>query len=439
MPAHLAEWTPPPLGEHPNSRYRRRWMRCRVIKGREKTAADVTAGATQTSEDVYDEPPLIRSLRVSPIGALLPAEHSQRISGEVLGRSDGTPGQVFSLQRKPVLVPLGDDEGLEVCEPGQHAVGWKQVKTFSDSGKEDRHYKLDATEGEVEFGPAVRQRHGSFVQYGAIPPAGAELRFVAYRSGGGSEGNVKADSLTHLRRPVVGVRKVSNPRPAKGGLDGETLENARKRTAIQLRTDGRAVTARDFEQLCHAAAPERVARARALRGGQAGDVSVLIVPKIGDPHRWLPEAELTKLDRDLIETLTADLDECRPAGITVRLGTPKYRGVTVVAQVVAASQFTDTEALKDEIMATLNTYLNPVVGGTAGSGWEFGRALRQGELYPLLLGMDGVREVSELILYETNLSPGEKQERIQTDLVLRDNELIASGKHQVTVGKPTPR
>ncbi|HWC85744.1 MAG TPA: putative baseplate assembly protein [Solirubrobacteraceae bacterium] len=418
---------PPRVVEQSIDKYRRHWVRCRV-----------TTGEAESSENVYDEPPLIRSLRASAVGALVPAEHSQRIESEVLGHSDGTPGQVFGLQRAPILA-LDKDEGLEVREHGKDAVRWTRVDTFAQSGPQHRHYKLDESAGEVEFGPAVRQVDGSFRFYGATPPGGAELRFVAYRVGGGTRGNVNAGSLTHLRRPVVGVSTVVHPVPAKGGSDAEGLASARARSAIELRTGHRAITAQDFEQLCHVAAPDLIARARCLPGVHGEDVCVLIVPRIPDPRRRLEKAELTALDDHLVDTLKAFLNERRLVGVTVRISTPEYVGVTAAVSVTAAP-FTDESALRQRIEEKLYTYLNPIVGGAAGSGWEFQRALGPGELYPLVQGIDGVQEITLLRVYQTDLTPGGMEPQlVPGGLALRDRQLIASGLHQVKVERAPPR
>ena len=71
----------------------------------------------------------------------------------------------------------------------------------------------------------------------------------AYRHGGGRVGNVAAETLTTLRSPIPGVASVTNPRPAYGGVDPESLESARQRAAMEIRTRYRAVTAEDFEFL----------------------------------------------------------------------------------------------------------------------------------------------------------------------------------------------
>src|SRR4029078_8000519 len=95
---------------------------------------------------------------------------------------------------------------------------------------------------ERDRGPEIRENHGGWTQYGAVPPKGAVLRFSRYRHGGGRKGNVTAGGLAVLRSAIPGVDKNTHPRPAIGGVDAEALEHARQRASMEIRTRYRAVT-----------------------------------------------------------------------------------------------------------------------------------------------------------------------------------------------------
>ena len=79
-------------------------------------AGSTTGPATAARRRRYTHPPEIYSITAAPIGALLPATHASRVEDEVLGVSDGTPGQVFPLRYSPVLKPA-PGETLEVQDP----------------------------------------------------------------------------------------------------------------------------------------------------------------------------------------------------------------------------------------------------------------------------------------------------------------------------------
>jgi predicted phage baseplate assembly protein len=410
------------------------WLRC---------ALDPEA-AEAAHQKIYTRSPRISALGAAPIGASVPAEHSQTVEWEPLGRSDGTPGQTFKVRNAPVL-PLGDGERLEVCDrQSRHWRKWTRVKSFAKSKPQDPHFLFDESGGEVEFGPAVRQPGGAFRQYGAVPAVGSVLRFSAYRHGGGSAGNVGAETLTQLRRPIAGVRSVTNPRAASEGMDGESLAHARTRVAIDRRTGQRAITGEDFEDMC-VAANKRVARARCLGGDDGQPARVYIVPHVDRPQRGLSATELEPKP-DLLEELAGYLNECRLVGTTISLAPARYRAVSVVVR-ARAEAGVDREKLRQGILRALYIYLNPLIGGSAsgenddeGEGWSFGRDLKRGELYPLVEGVAGVARVVFVRVYETDLASGEQsREQLDGDLTVKPEELIVSGAHRVQILLPEPQ
>jgi predicted phage baseplate assembly protein len=90
--------------------------------------------------------------------------------------------------------------------------------------------------------------------FGERPVPGTVFQ-ARYRIGNGTTGNIGADSLYHLvsddpavisdlSNPVV--LAVSNPLPASGGLDPETLDAVRQRAPYAFRVQNRAVTEQDY-------------------------------------------------------------------------------------------------------------------------------------------------------------------------------------------------
>ena len=407
---------------HPLGGHRMHWLRCRIDDRTRHGGAATT----------YSHPPEIYSITAVPIGALLPATHASRVEDELIGLSDGTPGQVFPLRHKPLLKPA-KGETLEVQDPesGDWST-WELREDFVGSTEFDRHFALDQVSGEVEVGPAIRETDGGWTQYGAVPPKGAVLRFARYRHGGGRRGNISAGALAVLRSTIPGVDTVTNPLPAFGGVDAEALEHARQRASMEIRTRYRAVTAEDFEFLAGEASP-RVARAVCVPPADGGAVLLHIVPHVFPADRQLPYSELVP-DDELMQEVARYLDERRLIGTTVQLEPCKFRGLSVVVN-LQASPLADTARVEEDVAHALYTYLNPLVGGSAvgpGPGWAFGRALNQGELYGVVHAVDGVEFVKILRIYETNLATGEQSPKpAGTHIVLEPDELIASGAHIV--------
>jgi predicted phage baseplate assembly protein len=398
------------------------WVRCRI----DELTVSGRSGAS------YTQAPEIYSITAAPVGALLPAAHSARAGREVLGMSDGTPGQEFPLRMNPVLPPA-QGETLEVQNPGEDAwTAWELRESFAASGADDKHFSINLVAGQVEFGPAIRETDGSWTQYGAVPPKGAVLRFTGYRHGGGRAGNVAPGTLSMLKSALAGIDTVVNPRAATGGVDAESLLAARQRAAMEIRTRYRAVTAEDYEFLAGEASP-RVARARCLPPPDGGAVALYLLPRVDPADRQLAAQELVP-DEALFRTVAEYLDERRMIGTTVQLLPVKFRGVSVVVN-LQVSPSADVRRVEEDVTHALYTYLNPLIGGSPrgpGSGWPFGRPLNQGELYGVVHAIDGVEFVKILRVYETNIATGEQESKpAGSHVELGPDELLASGQHIV--------
>jgi predicted phage baseplate assembly protein len=412
----------------PIAGHRGYWVCCRLDT---KTRSGEAGGAS------YTHPPEIRTITAAPIGAIIPAAHSARETEEVVGSSDGTPGQSFELRYYPVLEPTSD-EHLEVLDP---EVGtwerWDLVESFVESKANAKHYVLNLAAGQIEFGPAIRTPDGNWKQYGGVPPKSATLRFSRYRHGGGRDGNVAPGTLTVLKSAIPGVDTVTNLRPAFGGVDPEALESARTRAAMEIRTRYRAVTTEDFEFLCGEASP-RVARAVCVPPGEDGMLRVHILPMVAPADRQLSVDELSP-DEPLLTEVAEYLDERRLIGTTMELLPVKLRGVSVVVN-LQASHNADLERVEQDVAYALYTYLNPLVGGSTeglGEGWEFGRSLNQGELYGIVRSIEGVEFIKILRVYETDLETGKQDPKPAGSYIeIGPDEVIASGSHIIKAERP---
>jgi predicted phage baseplate assembly protein len=378
----------------------------------------------------YEASPRVGSVAISTVGLSVPAEHATSVPGEVLGRSSGVPAQTFTVSTAPVAARRDDEAVIVIDQTGAHR--WTEVKDFSASGPQDRHVVWDSNTGEVCFGPAVRQPDGSIRQHGAVPPDGATVRVTDYRTGGGARGNVGARSLTSLRSAVPFVAAVSNSQAAVGGVDAETVEEAKVRGPLTLRTGQRAVTASDFEQVARQASIE-VARARCLpsQSGGSGAVRVLVVPTV----RTRIESHVIDdyaLSNHLFEEVAEAIDQRRTVGVAVEIGTPYYQGVSV-ASLIRALPGRPAAAVRQRVTEALTRFVHPLVGGTDGAGWPFGQPLTTAAATRVVESVEGVLAVDELQLFAYDLRNGRRLGEGRESLPLAENSLFLAADHRVVV------
>ncbi|HKD97226.1 MAG TPA: putative baseplate assembly protein [Micromonosporaceae bacterium] len=400
------------------ARQRAGWIRCRVL-------------APAAGQPFYRASPRLHSVVASTIGGTITAGHADIVHNETVGTSDGSAGQRFALARRPVVA---GDGPLAVEVSGERGwEDWREVASFAQSGTNDRHFVVDRVAGELIFGPTIREAEGHTRQYGGIPPKSSVIRVVEYRTGGGQRGNIARGMIEVQRDPLPFISRVVNRKPASGGVDGESVREAAARGPLLLRTRDRAVTAEDYEQLAREAAPE-AARVRCVPVAADSDaVRILVVPAVSSGSDL--EFAALRPDTELLQRISAHLEERRCLGARISVEPPFYQGVTVVAK-VRAKQRTASDALRTRATEALYRYLNPIVGGPDGNGWPFGRPVQVGEFFAVLQQLRGVDIVEEVRLFGADPTTGDHGSAVQR-LDLPANALFFSYGHQVRVERAT--
>lgn len=381
------------------------------------------------NQPFYSASPRITAISAETIGGTVAAVNSEEVAGEVLGLSEGVAGQRFALAHLPVAASEGPLQ-LEVAG-GDGWQRWEEVTSFAESGPADRHFVLDEVAGEVELGPAVREPDGSLRHYGAVPPKGAPIRIVSYRCGGGRRGNVAKGALSVMKTTVPFVGRVENRLPAAGGVDAETIDAAKVRGPILLRTRNRAVTAEDYEQLAREAAPEvaRVACIPATSEAEAGGVRLLVVPAAAASADGRLRFEQLVPSEETLARIGAALDERRCVGARLVVEPPRYQGITVVARLRASPRASATRLVHTALSA-LHRYFNPLVGGPERQGWPFGRPVHVGEVYAVLQRLTGCEFVEDARLFAADPLTGQRGESTQR-VDLDAGSLVFSYEHQI--------
>ncbi len=402
------------------------WLRCRLV--------EPPPGTTS-----YEVSPEVSRLRIESRGGSVDARHAVTVLNEMLGRSDGTPGQAFRLLATPILARDPQRDHLLVELPGGTVEQWSEVADFGDSGPADRVFTLDSVDGTVTLGPALLQPDGTVYRFGAVPPKDSYLRFSRYQHGGGTEGNVPKGMLQVLKTSIPYVARVSNRAPAVGGRDAQSLEDAKLRVPHMLRTRTRAVTADDFETLAcqvpgvhraHCMAPG--AQPGAAGAPRPGEVVVTVLPQVDDPSGYIPPERLT-LSAELKQAVGAFLEQRRLIGTRLDIEGPRIIWISVEAR-IRLPDGSDPALMVEtrrRAEAELYRYINPVVGGPQGRGWPFGRDLHKSELYALLQRVPSIEFVDDLRVTFRDPMEGNVAKEAPPLLTLPPNAVLCSDAHRV--------
>ena len=328
-----------------------------------------------------------------------PALHCEMVEAELAGSG---AIQSFRVARPPIVAPTGD--GLDVLVgveasadelngvPSRAAAGkafaiWTPAASYADAVSQPRAFIVDRASGLVVFPSGA---------VGSAPTGGAREVRAWYRRGGGRTGNVAAGALTVIKTPGLKLA-VTNPAPAAGGEDVESVQSAIRRTPIAATSMRAAVTARDFEREARAVGGVARARAYALaqqwRHADPGVVEILAAPSMDlaglTEGAVTAEAMAAQRSEDLRKRIVALIDERRPLGVRVAVDWAKVRPVSVSARVVV-TRGENTAQKAQAIRTRLNGLFSPY------NDLAFGRALRASDAYEAILAEPAVRYADQL-------------------------------------------
>lgn len=274
---------------------------------------------------------------VTIYGNVVKATHGET-RREVLGSGDGGRAlQSFTLKQPPLTyVAAPNASGVEsTLKVFVNDVEWHEADTLVDLQRTDRCF---VTQTDDEAKTTVVFGNG---RQGARLPTGVENVRAEYRSGIGKAGNVEAGQITLLMKRPLGVKEVVNPRPASGGADKESRDQARKNAPLGVMALDRLVSVQDYADFARMFAGIGKANAVRLSDGRrelvhltiAGADDALIekhsdlyrnlvqaLRRHGDPHQPF-EVEMRELLMLIVEARVRPLPDYRWESLE-----PKIRG-----------------------------------------------------------------------------------------------------------------
>ncbi|AFL88423.1 putative phage Mu protein gp47-like protein [Terriglobus roseus DSM 18391] len=219
---------------------------------------------------------------------------------------------------------------------------------------------------------------------------------ASYRLGNGRDGNVGGDSIHHVMLPHSEIDRVWNPLPASGGVEPETIDQARQKIPYAYRTQQRAVTSSDYVAEAMAVAGVQRASARMRWTGSWHTVTV-VVDALGGA---LTEA--------LKDSVTLALEEKRMAGHDVEVMPAMLVPLSIEMHVcTGANRY--REDVRTAILSKLNSGIQP----DGSPGLFHPDVIVMGERFymsPLIAAVQSIAGVSDVRIthFEREGQPGQQ-------------------------------
>ncbi|MCZ6674948.1 MAG: baseplate J/gp47 family protein [Verrucomicrobia bacterium] len=304
----------------------------------------------------------------------IPMEEGRLIENEILGTSNGTPNQKFPLAHSDIIfrsLDLGQGINKDIIlltQLGETIEVWRLQESLAFSRESQRDFVIELDEDDratVTFGD------GSF---GAIPPSGAVIK-ATYRVGGGEHGNVAANSIqTIVDAPQLALlsAQITNPEPATGGADRESIGHAVLHSPKVFRSLRRAVTAEDYEALALNFKGVGKVRAEAINWNT---VNLFVAPEGGGRVSDVLEANLL-----------AYFEDKRPVSTIIEIEDVDYVKIFVTAE-VGVQSFYSQEEIKKRVEEAAGKLL-------AFDNVDFGQTLYLSKFFEAIEAIEGVEFVN---------------------------------------------
>jgi predicted phage baseplate assembly protein len=306
---------------------------------------------------------------------------------------------------------------------------WTRVDDLALAGPDDPFYALDPVAGTVTFGDGV---------HGRMPLPGEAIRVLGYRYGGGVAGNAGAGGISRVRGASL---QATNPLPAEGGQDAETTAQAQARIPLTLRARDRAVCSEDFSQIALETPGVQVGRAQVLprhkpqerADGIPGVVTLIVLPAY-DPVR--PDTPTP--DREMLRKVCAWLEPRRLVTTELYVTPPEYVPVDI-AVAVQPEPGMGEETLRRWVELALRQYFAPLPPyGPDGSGWPFGRAVRDRDAEAAALRVQGVQLLNDIKVQGTTIAADGTQTGVTGSVAMQKWQLPVVRQVAVALGPTAP-
>jgi uncharacterized phage protein gp47/JayE len=319
-----------------------------------------------------------------------------------IGVTDGTEYQEFVIPDVPIIdstVRLFIDVSV-VVSGGDTVEEYRVEPRILDATPYDKSFELNK-DGDgvvvVNLGDGIN---------GFLPPADLRV-WAAYRIGGGDEGNVEANSIIAFAGPA-GDLSITSSTEMTGGTEEETTEQIRVNAPRAYRTQNRAVTLQDYEDI--ALGVQGVGKANAV-ANSATSITIWVLGSQG----VVASTALKTLVRQTIMPLAlagSDVTVANASLVPIDLGGPTTGDEVLIGVNERYVQAAVSAAVEDILLA----YLSP-------DNRSFGERLNVSSLYSLIRTVPGVDYVTIPVMIRQDVTPAVTT----ADIILNEWEIATAG------------
>lgn len=327
--------------------------------------------------------------------------------------------EIRRLEQAGCLRIEWDGDGI----PEKIWVKWTWVPDFSGSGPLDRHFVIHRSAGELAFGNGRQGRIPSVARRDNI--------CISYCSGGGAHTNLEAGQINRMGSSIGYIHSVTNPEAVAGGCDAETPEEAVGRVSAGIRHQGRAVSARDYEELAMCAARD-IHMVKCFAGYDEtgkrfpGAVTLVVLQKQfqgGNSRFHVLRDKVVRYMGERMNTVPWDNRKffvVPPVFIEVRLRIE-----------LDVDNFNRVFPVKKEMLGRLEDFFSPA--GAGGKGWQIGSFPDTMQIRNAISGIRGIVCIRTVAMRAYTANTAERQEVDIGEAKANRYVLPVNGEHEIII------
>lgn len=303
------------------------------------------------------------------------AVEGTRVDSEVLtSSSSGSPGQSYTLANSTAAI---SSIKVYVTEEGNE-IEWSRYQSIVDIPGGVKGFSVYLTsDGNVQviFGNRIN---------GFIPPAGSRIT-TSYTKSSGSNGNIPANLINSFVSLPANNISISSSTPSTGGTNGETAETLKSNIIGTLKTQNRAVTLQDYQNLTTNVPGVHKAVAvytPASGGSSAGaSVSLYALPYVSD--FLTPSSSVISVSSNLRDSIYNYVSPKSMIGISVAVPS----SIDVYKLNVTTTVYVDPQYVSSWVKADVQSAID---GLLSFDNTDFGKEIPLSKIYKAIMNVDGV-------------------------------------------------
>ena len=320
--------------------------------------------------------------RYNPMIEAYPITHSQRLEFNNSDASDLLISATKSISQDPAkAVPCVELTEIMDSETGYQILPdkWTTVNDLLiDSSILDQHFVIENDDNSRSF-----IRFGNNIN-GKFPASGSKF-LAEYRIGNGTTGNLGRDSLGLIVTTNLSLKidSISNPLAAIGGKEPESVEEVKQYAPQAFRTQERAVTVKDYEDMAKRCKKDIQSVNANLRWTGSWHTAYITADRLGGK----------KVSEQWENELKGCLQTYRLTGLDLEVDEPVYVGLELELSVCLLPNSFKVDVLREIKNWLSNKSRNGIMGFFHPDNLVFGQTLYLSKIYAIVQHIPGVQSV----------------------------------------------